>query len=294
MNTPNLVTENLTGRTALVTGANTGIGLVTARELARAGARVWLACRSKAKADEAMATILAAVPQANLAFLQLDLASLASVRTAATAFLASGEPLHLLVNNAGLAGMQGLTEDGFEVQFGINYVGPYLFTRLLLDRIQASARDLPAGATRIVHVSSRAHHRSKGIPWDTVRSKTRTTTSIDEYGDSKLANVLFSNALALRLQGAGVTSYALHPGVVASDIWRKIPQPFRWLALQFMLTNDDGARTTLHCATSPAAATESGLYYDNCAPKKPSRHALDAALAETLWQRSAAWVGLAA
>ncbi len=280
------VAANLTGKTALVTGANTGIGLVTARELARAGARVWLACRSKDKADAAIASIKADVPTADLVFLPLDLGSFASVRKAAETFLASGEPLHLLINNGGMAGTRGLTTDGFELVWGTNHLGPYLLTRLLLDRVQASA---PA---RIVCVASRAHYQSKGIPWGDVRSKTISTTSMDEYANSKLCNVLLAKALAKRLAGSGVTTYALHPGVVASDIWRKIPQPFRWIALRFMITNEQGALTTLHCATSAQAAAETGLYYDKSATRTPSKLAGDEALAEEVWTKSAEMVGL--
>ena len=282
------VSVSLQGKTALVTGANTGIGRETARELARAGARVWVACRSQAKADAAMADIRLSVPTADLAFLSLDLGSLAATRTAAQEFLASGDKLDLLVNNAGLAGSQGTTSDGFEIQFGTNHLGPYLFTRLLLDRVVA------ASPARIVNVASRGHYRSKGIPYQHMRAPTRTTAGFDEYCDSKLANVLFTKSLAKRLVGTGVTTYSLHPGVVASDIWRRVPQPFRWLAHQFMLTNAQGALTSLHCATAPQAASETGLFYDKCAVKTPSKLARDEALAEELWQKSAEWVGLPA
>lgn len=282
------VQGSLKGRTALVTGANTGIGLVTARELARAGARVWIACRNQGKAEAAMQEIRQAVPAADLQFLALDLGNLAKVRQAAQTFLDSGEPLHMLVNNAGLAGSRGQTDDGFELAFGTNHLGPYLLTRLLLDRVKSS------GGGRIVFVASRAHYRCKGIIWGDQTESTRTVAGLHEYGVSKLANVLTAKALAKRLTGTDVTTYSLHPGVVASDVWRRIPQPFRWLMTRFMITNDEGALTTLHCATSAAAAGETGLYYDKCAVKKPSRPARDEALAEELWQRSAAWVGLPA
>ena len=277
---------SLNGKTALVTGANTGIGFVTARELARAGARVWMACRSKDKARAAIARIKQAVPHANLAFLALDLHELAAVRRAADEFLTTGERLHLLINNAGLAGSRGKTADGFELQFGTNHLAPYLFTRLLLDRVKEST------PSRIVFVSSKGHYRSRGVPWEHLRETTRSRSSLEEYCNSKLCNVLTAKAFAKRLEGTGVTTYALHPGVVASDIWRKVPQPFRWIALRFMLTNEEGALTTLRCAMSPDVANESGLYYDAQKPKRPSKLAEDAQLAEELWGRSAAWVGV--
>jgi len=282
------VRVSLAGKTALVTGANTGIGLVTARELARAGAKVWIACRSRDKGEAALGDIRTAVPGAELDFLPLDLASLASVRSAADTILASGDGLSLLVNNAGLGGAHGKTADGFEIHFAVNHLGHYLLTRLLLDRLKASA---PA---RIVNVASTGHYRSKGLSWERLREPTRSRTGLPEYFDSKLANVLFAKALARRLEGTGVTACALHPGVVASDIWRRIPQPFRWLAMQFMLTNEQGAATSLHCATAPELGSETGLYYDACAPRKPSRLARDAALCEELWTRSAVWVGMEA
>jgi NAD(P)-dependent dehydrogenase (short-subunit alcohol dehydrogenase family) len=278
----------LQGKVALVTGANTGIGQVTALELARAGAKVWLACRSQAKAEAAMAQIRSEVPDARLAFLALDLGNLAAVRQAAAAFVQSGDPLHLLVNNAGLAGQRGATSDGFEIHFGTNHLGPYLLTRLLLPVLRASA---PA---RIVCVASRAHYQPRSLDLDAQQQPTRSWAGVSEYGVSKLCNVLFAKELSDRLAGSGVTVYSLHPGVVASDIWRRVPQPLRWLALQFMISNHEGARTSLYCATSPAVADESGLYYDLCKPRKPSKLARDAALAQALWQRSAAWCGLPA
>lgn len=282
------VTVNLAGKTALVTGANTGIGLVTALELARAGARVWLGCRSEEKGAAAIAAIRLAVPSADLALLPLDLGSLEATRRAAERFLATGEPLHILVNNAGLAGSRGTTKDGFELHFGTNHLAPYLLTRLLLDRIQAS------GPARIVCVASKAHYQAKHLDLQDQQRTTQSSTGIAEYSVSKLCNVLFAKALAKRLEGTQVTVYSLHPGVVASDIWRRIPQPFRWIALRFMITVEEGARTSLYCATSPNVASESGLYYDNCAVKKPSRLARDAQLAEELWAKSATWVGLPA
>lgn len=280
------VAVSLQGKTALVTGANTGIGLVTARELARAGARVWIACRNQAKAEAAMQEIRQAVPTADLQFLALDLGNLAKVRQAAQVFLDSGEPLHLLINNAGLAGSRGLTDDGFELTFGTNHLGPYLLTRLLLERLRASA---PA---RVVFVASRAHYQCKHLDLEAQRQRTTHVTGLPEYAASKLANVLTAKALAKRLAGSGVTAYALHPGVVASDVWRQIPQPFRWIAKQFMISNDEGAATTLHCATAPGLEADNGAYFDKCAPKKPSRLARDESLADQLWQRSAQWLGL--
>lgn len=272
----------LGGRVALITGANTGIGRVTARELARRGATVVIASRDEARTRGALDDIRAAGGEGR--WLPLDLGELGSVRRCAEAFLALGLPLHLLINNAGLAGQRGYTASVFELAFGTNHVGHFLLTQLLLGRLEASA---PA---RIVTVASRAHYRAKDMAWDTLRRPTRTRLALAEYSVSKLANVLFSAELARRLQGTGVTTYALHPGVVASDIWRVLPQPLRWAVTRRMLTPEQGAQTSIWCATEPSIAGETGLYYDKCAPRTPSAPARDAALAAELWRRSEEWV----
>jgi retinol dehydrogenase-12 len=269
---------------ALVTGANGGIGRATAIELARRGARVFLAARSEEKTREVVDEIARTAPASRPEFLPLDLGDLASVRRAAAEFLRRDLPLGLLVNNAGVAGQRGLTKSGFELAFGTNHVGHFLFTTLLLDRLKHSS---PA---RIVTVSSRAHYRVSGIDFDAVRRPTRTITGLDEYGVSKLANVLFSAELARRLQGTGVNTYSLDPGVVASNIWQRVPAPARALIKLFMISNDEGAATTLHCATSAEAAAETGLYYDRCRTKRPSAAARDERLSRELWERSEAWV----
>ena len=268
---------------ALVTGANAGIGRATAIELARRGARVFLASRSEAKTRAVVEEIARATPHAAPEFLPLDLGDFASIRRCADDFLRRDTSLGLLVNNAGVAGQRGITKSGFELAFGINHVGHFLFTNLLLDRLRRSS------AARIVTVASRAHYRAKAIDFEAIRRPTQSITGLHEYGVSKLANVLFSAELARRLEGTGVTTYALHPGVVASDIWRRVPPPFRWLIKLSMISPEEGAKTTLHCATSAAAAAESGLYYDKCQPKRPSTLARDANLASELWRRSEAW-----
>lgn len=274
--------RDLEGRVALVTGANTGIGLVTARELARRGARVFIACRSEERARAAADSIKSDTGE-NVDALPLDLGDFASVRRSAEAFLAKGTPLHLLVNNAGLAGARGLSRSGFEIAFGVNHVGHFLLTRLLLPRLEQSAPG------RIVNVSSKAHYDVKSIDWDALQKRTRSITGLPEYGVSKLANILFTSALAQRLTGKRVTTYALHPGVVASDVWRAVPWPIRGLMKRRMLTTEEGAQTSLYCATSPEAEQQSGLYYDECRVKEPSALARDAALAEKLWRESEAW-----
>ena len=269
---------------SLVTGANTGIGKATALELARRGDRVYLACRSAEKTQSAIDEIASATGNTDVHFLPLDLGDFDSVRACAAAFLDSGDALDLLVNNAGVAGLRGMTDSGFELAFGINHVGHFLLTTLLLDRIKASA---PA---RIVTVSSTGHFQAGGIDYDAVRQPTKTQTALREYGVSKLANVLFSQELGRRLAGSGVTTYALHPGAIASDIWdRRLPGPLAAVVKFFMRSPEEGARTTLYCATSPDVAGDTGKYYDNCKEKAPSKVATPERAAE-LWAHSEAWV----
>jgi retinol dehydrogenase 12 len=274
---------DLVGRTVLVTGANTGIGRATAVALARRGARVHLACRSKARAQPVLDAITAASGPDAAAFLALDLSDLASVRAGAQSYAATGEPLHVLIDNAGVAGQKGLTTDGFELAFGVNHLGHFLFTTLLLDVLVRSA---PA---RVVVVASDSHYGAKGIDFDALRRRTSSLTGLREYGVSKLCNVLFAQELARR-SDAGVTTYALHPGVIASDIWRRLPWPLEPLAKRFMKPTDDGARTPVYCATDPGLAEQSGRYYDDCAERAPSERATPE-LAAQLWERSAAWTG---
>jgi len=276
--------RDLRGRVCVVTGANTGIGRVTARELARRGARVVLACRSRERTAAALdETRAAGGSEATASFLELNLGSLAAVRRAAEELLARESAIHVLINNAGLAGSRGTTADGFEVTFGVNHLGHFLFTRLLLERLRASA---PA---RIVTVASKAHYGANGIDFAAVRQPRRSRTGYPEYEVSKLANVLFSAELGRRLEGSGVTTYALHPGVVATDIWRRIPWPLRPLIKLLMTSVEDGAKTTLWCATSADAARETALYYEKAKPTKPSRPARDPALANELWSQSETW-----
>ena len=276
--------------TYLITGGNTGIGLATALMLARDGGRVFIACRNAAAGEAAVARIKAesgtgtsATGDADVWLLPLDLASLASVRACAAAFLALDEPLHVLINNAGVGGQRGLTAEGFELHFGVNHLGHFALTHLLLPRLTESG----PGA-RVVNVSSDAHYNAPGIDFTALRRPT-SFVGMREYAVSKLCNVLFTQEMARRV--TGVNSYALHPGVVASDIWRRVPRLARPFLTRRMLTTEQGAVTSVHCATSPAVASDNGLFYDNCAVRAPSRVATPE-LAELLWKHSADWTAL--
>lgn len=267
----------------VITGANTGIGRATAEKLAARGAKVALACRSEDRTRPVLDGI--ATRGGDAFFVPLDLGALASVRSAAARIDALGRPIDVLINNAGVAGQRGFTVDGFELAFGTNHLGHFLFTLLLASRLREAPR------ARIVNVSSHAHYDAKGIDFAAVRKPTRSITGLREYAVSKLANVLFTSELARRFGPNGVHSYALHPGVVASDAWRRVPWPVRPLMKLRMLSNEDGAKTSIYCATSPDVASEDGRYYDRCRERAPSAVAQNAALANELWEKSLDFTG---
>ena len=272
---------------ALITGANIGIGRITAIELARQGYKLFLACRSPERTQPVIDEIKEITGKIDsVTFLHLELSDLVSVKKCADAFLSYNLPLHLLINNAGLAGAKGITSQGFELAFGVNHLGHFLLTKLLIERLKASE---PA---RVVTVASRAHRlATNGISWQTLQLPTRSFTGTQEYAQSKLANILFSSQLSKNLINTGVTTYSLHPGVVDTEVWRKVPQFLRpILRLRKMLTPEQGAQTTLFCALN-APSHETGLYYDLSQIKVPTSHALDETQAIKLWEHSMQWTG---
>jgi retinol dehydrogenase 12 len=282
--------QELQSKVFVITGANTGIGAVTATHLAKRGAHVILACRSKDKTEPVIAEIKQQAGHSNVEFLACDLGDLSSVRRAAESLVARDLPLHALINNAGLAGKKGLTTDGFELAFGTNHLGHYLWTRLLQPKLVVTDAASPA---RIVNVASKSHYSAKSINWEAQQQPTKSSTGMTEYSVSKLCNVLFSNELARRAGDANLRTYSLHPGVVATDVWRQVPSPLAWLIKKFMVTAEQGAATSIKCATDAALASQTGRYYDADGKEKAaSRLALDETLAKDLWRRSAAWVGL--
>jgi NAD(P)-dependent dehydrogenase (short-subunit alcohol dehydrogenase family) len=267
----------------LVTGANTGIGKATAQGLAATGQRVILAGRSVEATTAAMELIHLATGNDNLEHLPLDLADLDSVRRAVNALREAGAPIDALVANAGVAGQRGRTAQGFELAFGVNHLGHFALVTGVLDLV------LAGNSPRVVVVSSDSHYQAKGLPEDRLRHSTRSITGLPEYARSKLANVLFAQELARRVPTSDLGVHALHPGVIASDIWRRVPEPVRSLMTRKMATTTEGAKTSLWCATSDDLIGESGGYYADCAPKEPSAVATPE-LAEWLWRKSEAWI----
>ncbi|MFD8102224.1 oxidoreductase [Nocardia fluminea] len=241
----------LAGRIAVVTGANTGLGFETARAVAARGATVMLACRDSGKAADAAQRITTRVPGARVDTVALDLASLASVRAAAQRVRGRYDRVDLLINNAGVTGLSGTTEDGFEIQFGINHLGHFALTGLLLDRLVA------AEAARVVTVSSIGHRFGRIDLDDPARA------AGNAYAASKLANLLFTYELDRRLAGTPACALAAHPGGASTEVFRYSPAHFRLpnlaIARLFGRTPAMGALPTLRAATDPAA--KGGEYY---------------------------------
>jgi retinol dehydrogenase 12 len=278
-----MATADLEGRTFFVTGANSGIGRAMVEALAARGAGVVLASRSEERTKPVLDGIRTRHPAADAQFLPLDVSDLGSVRRAAERFLASGHPLDVLINNAGIAGTRALSREGFDLTYATNHIGPFLLTNLLLPKL----REAPQG--RIVNVASVAQMRVKQIDWSLLERRTEPRRSgFADYAATKLMNVLHAKELARRLADTRVTTYALHPGAVASNVWRSLPQPLQWFMKLFMLSNEAGALTPLYCATAPELSTSTGRYYDKCREIPPNPLANDAALAKELWAKTEA------
>lgn len=288
-------TNRLDGKTVIITGANAGIGKETAKDLVSRGARVIIACRNESKAAQAAEEIKKADEKRPDAVVikKLDLASLASIRSFAEDILNTESKIDILINNAGMVTAQQLkTEDGFDMQFGVNHLGHFLLTNLLLDRIKASA------PSRIVILSSIAHSRGR-INFEDLHFEKKYDL-VKAYAQSKLANILFAKELAKRLEGTGVTTYAVHPGVVRTemleDYSETLPSPLAWALKKskkiLTITPTQGAQTTIFCAVADETKDQSGLYYSDCKVKKPSTKAEDEATAKKLWDISCDLVGL--
>lgn len=273
-------------KVVVVTGSNIGIGKETALGLAALGATTVLACRNQEKAEAARADIVERSGSDDVHLVTLDLADFASVRTAAADVLARWDRLDVLVNNAGgIWTERQSTAQGFEQTFGVNHLGPFLFTNLLLDRMKASA------PSRIVNLSSVGHHWAvTGLDFADLQTQ-RRYSAMKAYSRSKLANVLFTRGLAARLDGTGVTANAVHPGPVRSgfgmdgDMKGLVGLGNRFIR-PFEISAAAGAKTSIYVATSPAVEGKSGGYYVRSKPGHMSTHARSADAAERLWEAS--------
>jgi NAD(P)-dependent dehydrogenase (short-subunit alcohol dehydrogenase family) len=284
----------LEGRTCLVTGATSGIGLETAVGLAERGARVVIAGRDARRAELARGDITRRTGNRNVDLLIADLSSQAEVRKLADAFVSGYGALHVLVNNAGAVfNRRELTVDGLEASFAVNHLAYFLLTHLLLGRLRDSA---PA---RIVNVASDAH-RFGAIDWDDLQSERRyhgvpVLSGLRVYGTSKLANILFTVELARRLAGTGVTANCVHPGMVATGLGKNngaLAEIAALLIRPFARTPAQGAATSIHLASAPELAGVTGCYFANARRRTPSAAARDADAARRLWEESARLTGV--
>lgn len=290
----------LDGKTVIITGANTGIGKETARDMARRGARVILACRDLTKAKLAADDIISSTSNNKVFIRKLDLSSLASVRAFVEETLVSEDRLDILINNAGIMMCpQWETEDGFEMQTGTNHFGHFLLTNLLLDLLKKSA------SSRIVNVSSGGYMlavKKGGIRFDDINLRQGKYNTMFAYGQSKLANIMFTSELARRLEGTDVIVNSLHPGAVNTELARNIPRMIPlssiifpvlfYISTFFTKTSVQGAQTSIHCAVDESVANVSGVYFSDCAPKALNKKALDAEADRRLWDLSVEAVGL--
>lgn len=275
-------------KVVVITGGNSGIGLAMAQEVAARGARVCLACRNIEKAEVARKQILERAPGAHVRIFRLDLASFASIRAFADEIGKELPHIDALINNAGAAPLsQQFTAEGFELQFGANYLGHFLLTHLLLPSLQAAVQ--LKGESRVVHVASIAHMFGRIRP-GTFRGMSRYRPGA-AYAQSKLANLMFSHALARRLP-AGVTSQALHPGGVDSEIWRELPRPVYLMLKPFLISAERAGRLGAELAVSPEHARENGGYYSAQWPRPMSRTARSHTEQDALYQASCELAGL--
>jgi NAD(P)-dependent dehydrogenase (short-subunit alcohol dehydrogenase family) len=274
-------------RIALVTGASSGIGLYTALGLARAGMRVFMAGRDRARTEGARRFVAERSGSDRVSVVLADFSSLAEVRRLADDILSGAEQLDLLVNNAGLYSPNyRLSGDGFELTFAVNHLAPFLLTNLLLDRLKASA------PSRIVTVASEAHRGHRPDPAELTRPRDRG--ALRAYGRSKLCNILFTRELAARLEDSGVVASCLHPGVVATAIGQRggLTELAWRLMKPLMASPERGAQTSLFLATVGDPAPFQGGYVIGKALARPDPAALDRDLARRLWDESARLVGL--
>lgn len=280
-------TVQLPGKVAVVTGANTGIGKETAKELAKRGARVYLACRDVQKGESVAREIQNMTGNQQVLVRKLDLADTKSIRAFAKGFLAEEKHLHILINNAGVMMCPySKTADGFETHIGVNHLGHFLLTHLLLEKLKESA------PSRVVNVSSLAHHMGR-IHFHNLQGEKFYHAGL-AYCNSKLANVLFTQELARRLKGSGVTTYSVHPGTVDSELVRhsSLLRWIWWLFSFFIKTPQQGAQTSLYCALTEGLEVLSGNHFSDCHVAWVSAQARNETVARRLWDVSCDLLGI--
>ncbi|CCH02071.1 short-chain dehydrogenase/reductase SDR [Fibrella aestuarina BUZ 2] len=278
-----------TNRLCVITGANSGIGKITAQELARKGFDIVMLCRNLDKARPVQQAIQAANPTVTIDLIQCDVASMASVRAAAAQVQDRYDHIDVLVNNAGLyITNEQYSPDGYELTFATNHLGAFLLTNLLLDLLR-KGQD-----ARVVTVSSEAHRLAGTFRLDELARPT-SYGAMKAYGKSKLCNILFAKELADRLMDDGITSNSLHPGTVSTNFAADSGAVFGAilsLARPFLKTPEQGAATSIFLAASPQVEHVTGLYFDDSKPKTPTKDAQNNFYAKRLWELSTELVGL--
>jgi retinol dehydrogenase 12 len=285
------MTATMKDQTVVVTGATSGIGFESAKAMAQRGARVIITARDATKAAATVAA-LQATGNDRIEAVMIDFASMSSIRAGAADILRRTPHIHVLLNNAGaLYTERQQSQDGLELTFAVNHIGYFLLTTLLLDAIKQSA---PA---RIVNVSSDLHKRPRGIAFDDLDRK-QSYSGFGVYGETKLMNVLFTHELSRRLQGSGVTTNSLHPGVIASGFGQNnkglVGFATRTLSKYFLSTPAQGAATSVYLCTSPEVAGVSGRYFTRSKQANTTRYGEDDDAAKRLWALSEQTVCLSA
>lgn len=279
------------GKVVIVTGGNSGIGKETAIDLARRGGKVYIACRDVKRGEDAQKDIREKSKSSNVHFLQLDLASMDSIREFSRKFHSMESYLHILVNNAGvMACPKSLTTDGFEMHMGTNHLGHFLLTNLLLDMLKQST------PSRVVVVSALTH-KWGSINKDDLMGE-NSYCKFKAYCQSKLANNLFVRELSKKLEGSGVTVNSCHPGVVVTGLLRQINSfemvntVLEPILRQFLRTPAEGAQTSIFLSVDPEAEKVSGKYFGNCKQTEPSNDSKNDELSAWLWKKSEELLGL--
>ena len=280
---------SMDGRICLVTGGTSGIGLYTALEIAKMGATIVIVGRSTVKCESAVRRIQQESGNGCVEYLLADLSSQAQIRAIASKFTTQHDHLDVLINNAGGVSLRRkLSADGIEMTFATNHMAYFLLTLLLLDALKSSP------SARVINVSSGSHYGER-LDFDDLQLK-RFYNPVHAYGRSKLANVLFTYELARRLAGSHITANALTPGLVATDIWKKVNRlltPLIFPVIQRVgLTPLQGAQTSIYLATSPEVEGVTGKYFVDKKPVQTSPASYDVEAARQLWKVSLDLVGL--
>ncbi len=274
------------GKICLITGANSGIGKETANSLAKMNATVVMLCRDKERGEEAQNEIIKETGNKNVDLFLCDLSSQKSIRKFVSEFKNKYQNLHVLINNAGvMLKNRKISVDGFEMNFAVHLLGPFLLTNLLLDTLKKSA------PSRIINVASAAHKRAK-INFEDPQSENKKYRLFSVYGISKLAEILFTYELSRKLEGTKITANAVHPGVVATNLGRDQSEFSQWFSRKFFKSPEEGAQTSIYLASSSEVEGITGKYFINKEPRESSEESYNEGDAKRLWKVCVAMTGL--